>query len=73
MAHFYGTAEGNRGKATRCGSKNSGMVTYCASWKGAVKCTAYDNNGVDWIRVEQTPWQGVGVHKLLYEGPIGEK
>ena len=37
MSHFYGTLQGNRGEATRCGTKNSGLVTYAASWSGAIR------------------------------------
>lgn len=37
MSHFYGTVQGNRGEATRGGSKNSGMDTATASWEGSVQ------------------------------------
>lgn len=71
MSHFYGTVQGNRGEASRGGSPSSGMETYCASWRGAVRCKAYVNSeGVDCVRVELTTWRGQGQHKLLYEGPI---
>jgi len=69
MSHFYGTVKGTRGEATRCGSKKSGMLTYCASWKGAIRCFAYvDGKGHDCVRVERTAWQGKGTYKLLYNG-----
>ena len=71
MAHFYGTLQGGRGEATRCGSKDSGMVTYCTSWRGAVRCTAYDRGGIDCVRVERVPWKGAGPYVLLYDGPMG--
>jgi len=75
MSHFYGTLQGSRGEATRCGTKKSRMETYCASWHGAVRCCAYvhkNEKGVeeDWVRVELTPWQGRGSNRLLYDGPI---
>jgi hypothetical protein len=72
MAHFYGTLQGCRGEATRCGSKDSGMSTYCASWEGAVHCEAFidPDTGMDWVTVTLTPWQGRGTSKLLYSGPI---
>lgn len=77
MSHFYGTVQGNRGEATRRGSKASGMETYCASWSGAVRCFAYVNaDGVDCVRVEKTTWptwRGAGEFKLLYDGPIGRE
>jgi hypothetical protein len=61
MSHFYGTVKGARGEATRCGSKNSGMETYCASWCGAIRCMAYiDEKGKDCVRVSKETWQGIG-------------
>ena len=72
MSHFYGTVQGNRGEGTRCGTKDSGMTTYTASWDGAIRCTTYVKNNVDWVLVEKTKWQGVGEHKILYHGPIGK-
>ena len=73
MSHFYGTLTGCRGEASRCGSKKSGMETYCASWKGAIRCMAYfdEATGKDMVRVEKTTWQGKGEYKLLYLGEIG--
>lgn len=41
MSRFYGTIQGTRGEATRCGDKASGMETYCASWDGAIRCKAF--------------------------------
>ena len=75
MSHFYGTVQGNRGEASRAGSKRSGMTTYCASWNGAVRCYAYTNEeGIDCVIVMLMPWHGQGVYpnKVLYRGPIGE-
>ena len=72
MSHFYGTLQGNRGRATRCGSKKSGMQTYCASWDGAIVCSTYINEkGEDCVKVEKTTWQGQGENKVLYDGLIG--
>lgn len=72
MSHFYGTLQGNRGEATRCGSKDSGMQTHCASWSGAVRCQAWhdEDNDVDMVRVELTEWQCNGSRRVLYVGPI---
>lgn len=74
MSHFYGTLQGSRGQASRCGTKKSGMVTYCASWSGAIRCHAYFNDkGEDCVRVEKTTWHGYGDNKILYEGKIGKE
>lgn len=71
MAHFYGSIKGQRGEAPRLGTKASGMETYCASWAGAVRCSAYlAEDGEDHVRVHLTPWRGAGADVLLYDGPI---
>jgi len=58
MAHFYGTLQGSRGEATRCGHKSSGMETVCASWQGAVECRAYfdEESGEDYVYVAFRNW-----------------
>ncbi len=72
MAHFYGSAQGSHNEVSRLGGKESGMVTYCAGWGGAVRSYAWVNaEGVDMIRVEKVQWKGIGESKLLYEGPLG--
>jgi len=71
MSHFYGSVRGSRGEATRCGTGISGMITYCASWAGAIKCYAYKQQGEDFVRVKMVPWHGNGDEFLLYEGPMG--
>lgn len=72
MSHFYGTIEGSAKKtATRQGTISSGLVTFCASYDGAIKCSAYQKNGVDFVRVEKRPWRGPGEIRLLYDGPLG--
>lgn len=72
MSHFYGTLEGNRGEATRCGTKASGIETYAASWSGAVRVHVYydEDRKEDWARVSLVRWRGSGSEKLLYHGPV---
>lgn len=72
MSRFYGTVRGQaKTTASRRGSEASGIVTYAASWHGAVRCEVYDNAGTDWVRVAMVPWHGAGESALLYEGPMG--
>ena len=72
MAHFYGRVHGARGEATRLGHKSSGLRTTAASWSGAVEVELYTNSeGVDMARVSLRPWQGSGVSRELYSGPVG--
>lgn len=72
MSHFYATIKGNKGEASRCGSKDSGIVSYTASWEGAVRTTLYYNEQAkrDYAVVSLVPWQGEGTVKVLYDGPV---
>lgn len=73
MSHFYGTLKGQRGEATRTGSKQSGLTTTAASWAGAIEVELYtDEQGRDCYRVVQKPWQGKGVSQPLVGGVLGE-
>ena len=46
MSTFYGTLTGNKGTATRCGSKDSGIRASVQSWNGSVM-TALSFRGDD--------------------------
>ena len=72
MSHFYGTLEGCRGRATRRGSKASGIRVEAASFAGAAFAEAYrdDEKNKDMVRVGLMPWNGCGQNKELYDGPI---
>jgi hypothetical protein len=75
MAHFYGVVNGQaKTQATRRGSKSQGLITKAASWHGAIQVYVYHNNetGKDEYVVEQTPWHGAGVSKVIAKGVIGE-
>jgi hypothetical protein len=76
VSHFYGTLQRSRGEATRCGTKNSGVTTWSASWEGAVHVRLWydEENDCDMAGVSLQPWHGSGVSRLLYYGPVdGEK
>lgn len=73
MSYFYGTLQGMGGESTCIGSKKSGLVTHCASQKGAVMCRAYVNiDGVDFVSIRKVIWYGAGESEALYDGPIGK-
>jgi hypothetical protein len=72
MAHYFGSVQGMRGEASRLGSPASGLTTIAASWSGAVRTRLYQEAGVECARVELTPWQGRGVSRVLYDGPVGD-
>jgi hypothetical protein len=44
MAEFRGLVQGNRGGASRLGSKSSGMVTDCDTWTFGARCRAWHND-----------------------------
>ena len=73
MSHFYGVLTGSRGQATRCGTKNSGLNTTAAGWKGAIEVYLTEVNGVDHYAIYLTPNSMVrrcsrGEFKLIAEG-----
>ena len=55
MSHFYASIEGNRGMATRCGTKNSGIQGHIRGWRVGAKVECDVNcNGKDVVRVYST-------------------
>lgn len=55
MAHFYGSMQGARGEATRCGTKASGISAHIRGWNVGVRVSCYvDGNGRDVIEVRRT-------------------
>lgn len=60
MARFYGTLRGNRGEATRMGTPTSGLTTYAAGWRGAIRVRVFASGDVDRFIVERVPWMSSG-------------
>ena len=56
MTHFYGSMEGSRGEATRCGTKSSGISAHVRSWTHGVRADliASEANGDDRACIEIT-------------------
>lgn len=73
MAHFRGEVAGQRGTASRLGSRVSGLRTTAASWEGAVEVTLTRDESAshDVAEVWLIPWFGKGIKRLLYSGPVG--
>ena len=44
MSHFYGDLQGNRGEATRCGSRDSGISSHVRGWNVGVSAHVYVNS-----------------------------
>jgi hypothetical protein len=70
MAHFYGTVQGQRGRASRLGSKQSGLDVTAASWQGAVSVTLREVDGVDHATISLIQWNGAGTRRIIYDGPV---
>lgn len=56
MGHFYGEIQGNRGEATRTGTKNSGMDADVGGWSVGVRvsCRHCEATGKDEIHIYKT-------------------
>jgi len=51
MATFRGRVQGNRGEATRNGSKKSGISVTAQSWQGSVQVRLYERDGETMCRI----------------------
>lgn len=67
MAQFRGTIQGNRGEASRLGTKNSGLDVTCNGWHGGVSVYARYNKktGKDEFAIYHTAGSGYGFSKLI--------
>lgn len=69
MSRFYGTTQGQRGMATRCGHR--GLVSQAAGWKGAIRVELARKGDDDVYRVWLIPWaNSTGARRLLAEGVL---
>ena len=75
MSHFYGYVQGNRSEATRGGSRKSGYTAVAASWQGCVVVSLWydESTKTDMATVSLGTWQGRGINKTLYSGPVNGK
>lgn len=74
MAHFYGDLQGNRGRATRMGTKDSGIGGHMRGWDiGACVSVTYNKEkDQDEVTVRITggsnaPWRGKCLGKFTVE------
>lgn len=70
MAQFYADIQGNRGGASRMGSKDSGISGHIRGWHvgGRVACNHDDASGKDHVTVELTG--GSSGHSVIGLGSI---
>lgn len=69
MAHFYGDIQGNRGQATRMGTKSSGIDGHIRGWNIGAKvyCQYNEKTGKDEVTVYITG----GSNRSGYDSMIG--
>lgn len=54
MAHFIANVEGNRGSASRTGTKNSGITSHTRGWNLGVRVEMKHEDGEDVAYVYET-------------------
>jgi hypothetical protein len=67
MAQFRATISGQRGEASRLGSKNSGMSALVNGWNSGVRVEARHIDGMDCFDVYATG----GSHKATHDTFLG--
>jgi hypothetical protein len=68
MAQFYAEIQGNRGEATRMGSKDSGISGHIRGWNIGARVVCTHEDGRDVVRVFKTSGSnGHGSSKLIAE------
>lgn len=76
MAQFYGGVEGNRGEATRLGTKSSGLTTFASGWGGQVTVSMWHDDREDrdrfYIRVGPHPSGGSGPTITVAQGYLDD-
>lgn len=69
MAALYGSIQGNRGEATRMGSKSSGIRSYVQTWDARVT-VQLEADGT--CRIVASDWQRGGTRIPIFEGNVHE-
>jgi len=54
MSHFYGDLQGNRGMATRQGTRASGIDGHLRGWNTGARIIITHENGADHVKVYKT-------------------
>lgn len=74
MSHFYSSIEGNRGEATRQGTKGSGIRASCQGWEGSVIVRQYydEEHDRDMVCISVAAGSARCGDRTLWYGPIRE-
>lgn len=73
MAQFRGTLKGNRGQASRLGSKQSGLSVTANGWNDGVRIEVQHIDGQDHFFVWRTGGSNGGGGKLVARWIEGER
>jgi hypothetical protein len=67
MSHFYASIQGNRGEATRCGTKGSGIEGHIRGWNSGIAVEGHHDalSGCDVFRVYLSGGSNSGTCELL--------
>lgn len=70
MAHFYASIQGQRGEATKLGSKSSGIQGHIRGWNIGARIQCFVNSkGEDMVQVWITPGSnGAGREHMIFSG-----
>lgn len=73
MSALYGSLQGCRGEATRCGSKNSGMRASVQSWNGSlVSYMDLDENDKPVITLKTSDGSSCIGFETIFRGSLEE-
>jgi hypothetical protein len=72
MSTFYGSLQGNRGEATRAGSRDSGIRASVQSWHGSVISKLYEEDGQTFARIGVADRSCAFADRTLFDGTIDD-
>ena len=73
MSALYGSLQGCRGEATRCGSKNSGVRASVQSWNGSlVSYMDLDENGKPVVTLKTSEGSSGYGSETIFRGSLEE-
>lgn len=70
MAIFYGTIRGNRGQATKVGSKSSGVTASVQSYEGSIITEIYYKDDIKYCTIGTNKNSSNHYNTVLYDGPL---
>lgn len=70
MAAYYTSIRGSRGDVHRLGGAAGGVCATVAGWSGGCTTRLRDVDGVSWLTVTLHRWDGQGIDRTIYDGPV---